>query len=344
MKKKESMRISPTSKPQIFITMGDPSGIGPEVIMRSMASPQVKGLAVFVVIGDSGVMERAAEGVYDGKIKVFHAESAPEEVSLVEEAVNIIDPAAPLENASPGEPTEAGARKTLDSLSSAVALMRESGNETPKALVTAPLSKENIAEIQPGFIGHTEYLQEAYSAELVTMVLVGETLRVVPVTRHIPLKEVAASLSKDLIVRTLGQVIQARAIICGKEDPKIGVAALNPHCGEGGKIGTEEIDIIAPAVEEAKSLYQDIHGPVSADVIFYRAMKGDVDIVVSMYHDQCLSPFKMVDFDNGVNMTLGLKHVRTSPDHGTAFDIAGKGIASSGSMEQAIKLAARAIC
>jgi len=320
--------------------MGDPSGIGPEVIMKSMASPEVKGLAIFIVIGDVAVIKRAAARVYDGKITV-HAPGR--EIILQDDSVNVVDPSAALEGTKPGKPTKDGAIKALECLDVAVDLMRSSPDDGLKALVTAPVSKEMIASVSPGFIGHTEYLQKAYSAKLVTMVLTGKTLSVVPVTRHIPLKDVSLHLTMELIKKTLAQVVENREIICGKKDACIGVSALNPHCGEGGKIGTEEIEIIAPTVEKAKELYSNIVGPMSADVIFYKALKKDVDIVVSMYHDQCLSPFKMVDFDSGVNMTLGLGHVRTSPDHGTAFDIAGKGIASSESMEHAIKLAARAI-
>ena len=324
--------------------MGDPSGIGPEVIMKSMASPAVKGLAVFVIVGDAGVLEKASVRARGNKLAVHQLEGGPEEIVLDEELVNIVAPGAPLKDAGPGNPTDEGSGKALECLDAAVRLMREASEESiPKAMVTAPLSKERIARVHPGFTGHTEYLQEAYSSKLVTMVMVGETLCVAPVTRHIPLKDVASNLTTDLIEGTLAQVSEGRALICGKKDALIGVCALNPHCGEGGKIGREEIDIIRPAVERSKDLYGNIEGPVSADVIFYKAMKKEIDIVVCMYHDQGLSPFKMVDFDNGVNMTLGLGHVRTSPDHGTAFDIAGKGVASSESMEQAIKLAIRAL-
>jgi 4-hydroxythreonine-4-phosphate dehydrogenase len=178
---------------------------------------------------------------------------------------------------------------------------------------------------------------------MTTMALIGNTLCVIPVTRHIPIKDVAKALSINLIYMTLEQVIGERLLISGKRDPKIGVCGLNPHCGEGGKIGCEEIDVIIPAIEKAKNLYPNIAGPLAADVAFYKAIKKEVDIVVSMYHDQGLGPFKTVDFDNGVNMTLGLGHVRTSPDHGTAFDIAGRGIASAESMKNAIRLAVRAL-
>ncbi len=337
------MLISPTSKPLIFITMGDPSGIGPEVIMKSMASPDVRGLAIFVVVGDAGVMERAAGPDLRGKFVVHSGPETAGEITLEDDRVNVVEAGPPLKGVEPGRPTDDGAGMALECLARAVRLMRGSAEEAPKALVTAPVSKERVARICEGFIGHTEYLQEAFSSKMVTMALVGDKLRVVPVTRHIPLKDVSAALTVDLISGTLGQVIDNRVRICGIDDARIGVCALNPHCGEGGRIGREEIDIIAPAVEKAKKNYANIAGPVSADVVFYKAIKNDIDIVVSMYHDQCLAPFKMVDFDNGVNMTLGLDYVRTSPDHGTAFDIAGKGIASSRSMEQAIKLAVRAV-
>jgi len=321
--------------------MGDPSGIGPEVIMRSMASASMRGLAIFCVFGDAAVMSAAARAA-DVSCVVAHSASDGE-IRLSEDAVNIIDPSQPLEGVKAGRPTPEGSRKALDCLASAVESMRDGGEGTPRALVTAPLSKEHCAAVHPGFVGHTEYLQQAYEAELVSMVLTGRTMCVVPVTRHIPLRDVAETLTTDLVFRTLVQVAEGRVLVCGKSDARIGVAALNPHCGEGGKIGREEIEIIAPAVLKAKDVYANIEGPLSADVIFYKAMRKEIDIVAAMYHDQALAPFKMLDFEHGVNMTLGLGHVRTSPDHGTAFDIAGKGIASPVSMEEAIKLAVRAI-
>lgn len=338
------MRISPTSKPQLFITMGDPSGIGPEVIAKSMASLKEEGLAIFAIIADAEVMEEAASSVYDGKIFIHYLKEEDKEILLKEDALNIIDPSSSLKRTQLGTPTDEGSKKALECLRVAINLMQSSKEKhAKKALVTAPLSKERIARIQPGFIGHTEYLQEAYSKKMVTMVMVGEKFSVSPVTRHIPLKDVAKSLTRKLIEGTLLQVIDSRKVISGKKDPKIGVCALNPHSGEGGKIGTEEIDIISPSVKKMKKLYKNIEGPISADVVFYKALKKEIDIAIAMYHDQGLAPFKMVDFDRGVNMTLGLDHVRTSPDHGTAFDIAGKGVASASSMIQAIKLALRAI-
>ncbi|MFH1877801.1 MAG: 4-hydroxythreonine-4-phosphate dehydrogenase PdxA [Candidatus Omnitrophota bacterium] len=338
------IRTSNRKKPLIFITMGDPSGIGPEVIVKSLARPEIKDLAVFAVVADSGVIERSISAITPGLPFIKHrADIRGNDVLLDEGAVNIIDPGPVLTGISFGVPGDAGSEKALVCLDAAVDMIRNYSPDVLKALVTAPLNKEMTARVSPGFIGHTEYLQQAYSSPRVTMVMAGRHMSVVPVTRHIPLRDVAAQLTAELLEGTIAQVIENRALISGKDDAVIGVSALNPHGGEGGKIGREEIDIIAPVVRKMKKIYADIDGPVPADVIFYKAFKKKVDIVVAMYHDQCLSPFKMVDFDTGVNMTLGLGHVRTSPDHGTAYDIAGKGKASPESMEQAIRAAVRAV-
>lgn len=328
-------------KPYIFLTMGDPFGIGPEVIMKALASPEIRQLAVFIIIGDTRVMKKACDfALIDRKnLVAIRLEDAGK--FLDDKKLNLIDPGESLKKIEPSECDIAGSKKALECLSLAVKLMRNYFEGVSKALVTAPLSKERVARISPGFTGHTEYLQKEYCSGQVTMVLVGKTFSVVPVTRHIPLKHVASNLTEDLILNTLNQVSKNRALICGKKDVRIGVCALNPHCGEGGNIGTEELDLISPAVEKAKKCYGNIMGPVSADTVFYKAFKKEIDIVVSMYHDQALAPFKMIEFNSGVNMTLGLGHVRTSPDHGTAFDIAGKGIADPKSMKEAISLAVR---
>ncbi|MGD2278602.1 MAG: 4-hydroxythreonine-4-phosphate dehydrogenase PdxA, partial [Candidatus Omnitrophota bacterium] len=298
------MRISRTNKPQIFITMGDPAGIGPEVIMKSMASPEIRGLAIFAIIGDKGVMEEAARAFFPEDL-VFH-EYGPGEgaITLNEDKVNILDPGPALAETRPGEPTEEGARKTLECIAVAAGIMKDGENKAPKAMVTAPVNKEAIAGVHEGFIGHTEYLQEASSSKLVTMVMLGDNLCVAPVTRHIPLSEVSSALKPGLLEDTLMQVVANRGQLSESEPVRIGVCGLNPHCGENGKIGTEEIEIIRPAVEKAKKTYEHIEGPVSADVLFYKALKKKVDVVISMYHDQGLAPFKMVDFDSGINMTL----------------------------------------
>lgn len=329
-----------TNKPIVYITMGDPAGIGPEIIMNSMASPELEGLAIFVIIGDAHVLKDFTKGE---NIPVYSMDEARSGKLAREGGIKILDPSPALSDVVMGKPAKEGSKKALICLDAAVELMQSKEYDCASALVTAPVSKEGMAEVHKGFIGHTEYLQEAFGVSRVTMVMVGKTFTVVPVTRHIPLKNVAKELSAELLVETLKQVVEDRFIISGKKDPKIGVSALNPHSGEGGKMGTEEGDIIDPAVDEVKKIYSNVEGPISADVVFYQALKGKVDIVIGMYHDQCLAPFKMIDFDLGVNTTLGLGRVRTSPDHGTAFDIAGKGIASPDSIKEAIKLALRAV-
>jgi 4-hydroxythreonine-4-phosphate dehydrogenase len=320
--------------------MGDPAGIGPEIIARSMASSEVEGLAIFVILGDERVMRKAFTG--SGTRVAYHPYGV-ESVTLDVNSVNVVDPSPLLADNVPGVGSEAGARKALAAIDAAVSIMLSMGGPERSAVVTAPVSKGAIASIKPGFIGHTEYLADALGARKITMLLTGEKLKVAPVTRHIPLKEVPRRLNTKDIIDTILQIAENSRVICGKDNIRIGVCGLNPHCGENGKMGMEEIDMIAPAVSSARERYPDVEGPVPADVAFYKAITGKYDVVVGMYHDQCLAPFKMVDFDAGVNMTLGLKYVRTSPDHGTAFDIAGKGAASPGSMIAAVKLAARAL-
>lgn len=334
-------RVKNTHRPQVFITMGDPSGVGPEIIAKALSNPSFREEAVFTCLADADIMQ-SAFSQFAGGMKINELSSS-DEISLDEDAVNIFDPCPLLEGHTSGKPTTRGAKKALRCLEEAVEIMRTSPQEVPKALVTAPVSKEKIAEVHSGFIGHTEFLQEAYGASLVTMVFVGEHLCVIPVTRHLPLAEVASSLNEDLIRETLLQVADKRSLMTDKKDPLILVTALNPHAGEGGRMGTEEGTIIEPAIKKAKKTYSNIEGPIPADVAFYKAYNKKADIVVSMYHDQCLTAFKMLDFTSGVNMTLGLDHIRTSPDHGTAFDIAGKGIADPGSMESAIRLAVSAL-
>ena len=334
------MLTSPINRPELIITMGDPFGIGPEVIMKALSKIDLEE-CICLLVGDEKVLRQNNDKFFGEEI--FLLESY-DKLCKADGSLFILDPGPPLENVQPQVPTREGIEKTLKSLDYAIKLMRnEKFLNIPKAIITAPLNKEQISNISPGFIGHTEYLQEAYGVNHVTMVLSGKTLNVVPVTRHIPISAVSKKLTKELLENTLKHVIENRKTISGKVDAKIGVCALNPHAGEGGKIGKEEIDIIIPVVEKFKSKYENISGPLPADVVFYKAMKGNFDIIVAMYHDQGLGPFKMIDFDNGVNLTLGLGQIRTSPDHGTAYDIAGKGIASSGSMEFAINLAKRAI-
>lgn len=319
-----------TIAPKIVITMGDPSGIGPEIIAKSVKRFLAEGDVSFAIVGDRDVLSCAFR------------EYCPEALFEDKSRVNFVDPGGLLCGDACSGPGDEGALKALASIEKAIEMMSSDGSAGLKAMVTGPVSKENIAHVHKGFIGHTEFLQEAFGADFVTMAFVGEHLRVVPVTRHIALKDVARRLTKELIFKTIRQVINERNIMSDVPDPAIIVTALNPHAGEGGRMGNEEKDIILPAIKLALEIYPFIEGPVPSDVAFHKALTRPGCIVVAMYHDQCLGPFKMLDFSNGVNLTLGLGIVRTSPDHGTAFDIAGKGIADPESMSCAIKLAIKA--
>ena len=209
------------------------------------------------------------------------------------------------------------------------------------ALVTAPVNKSAINKSGIPFKGHTEYLANCTRAKKIAMMFCKDSFRVTIVTRHVALKKVPRLITRAMVRDAIVLTGEALKKYFNIRSPKIGVCGLNPHCGEGGLMGTEEKDVIWPAIKSARTRTLRVSGPFSADVIFYQALRGGFDAVISMYHDQGLAPFKMIAFDSGVNVTLGLPFVRTSPDHGTAYDIAGKGIADPTSMKQAIKLAVR---
>jgi 4-hydroxythreonine-4-phosphate dehydrogenase len=226
----------------------------------------------------------------------------------------------------------------FDAIQQAVQILKA---DKADALVTAPVNKALIHNSGISFQGHTEYLAKVTNTEKFAMMLCGGPLKVTTVTRHIPLKKVADAISQEKIIEAVMLTHGALRTFFGIKRPRIGISALNPHCGESGNIGTEEKDIIEPAIIKIKKIVADINGPISGDVIFYMAYNGRLDAIISMYHDQGLGPLKMIAFEKGVNITLGLPFIRTSPDHGTAYDIAGKGIANPESMKEAIKLAAK---
>ena len=209
------------------------------------------------------------------------------------------------------------------------------------ALVTAPVNKSAINKSGILFKGHTEYLASRTCTKKIAMMFCKDSFRVTIVTRHIAIKKVSRLITRAMVKDAIMLTGEALKKYFNIRSPRIGVCGLNPHCGEDGLMGTEEKDIISPAIKSARSGTLRVSGPLPADVIFHQALKGKFDAVISMYHDQGLAPFKMIAFDSGVNVTLGLPFVRTSPDHGTAYDIAGKGIADPTSMKQAIKLAVK---
>ena len=238
----------------------------------------------------------------------------------------------------PGEPDRASAQGALDALERAVAMVRSGACS---GLVTGPVAKSAIAQIDPSFVGQTEYLADAcgMAREDAVMMLAGPSLKTVPMTVHCALADVPGRLSQDLIVQRSRIVNQALRSDYGMDAPRIAIAGLNPHAGEDGRMGREEIEVIAPAIATLREQGIDATGPHPADTLFAPHKRGSYDVAIAMYHDQALVPIKALDFDEGVNVTLGLPIVRTSPDHGTAFDIAGKGIARPDAMIAAIRMA-----
>ncbi len=238
---------------------------------------------------------------------------------------------------TPGQPTKASARAALDALEESVVLLQKREID---AVVTAPVGKEGLHELGFHFPGQTEFYADRLACENHAMCLTGKNLTVALVTIHVPLADVPELISQEEIIR-VGKLLADFCKQRGKKNPRVAVCGLNPHAGEGGAFGSEDLEIVQPAVEQLQTTRQDavFSGPHPPDTIFRPAADGEYDAVLCMYHDQGLIPLKLLDFDNGVNVTLGLPMPRTSPDHGTAYDIAGTGTASGSSMIHAIQLA-----
>ncbi len=325
-----------TTLPVIAVTMGDPSGIGPEIIARAVSLPGVSHLCRPLVLGDAGAMARAIAVTGTSlSLKPVSADALPEHFPV--DTLHVL----PLSHLSPAEmsfgtPTLAGGRAVYSYITEAVRLC-QSG--IAAAMATAPISKEVLNRAGYRYPGHTELLAELTGTRDVVMMLAGERLRVSLVTIHEALRDVPELLTIERVLATI-RITRDDLARYYKPDPRLAVLALNPHCGEGGLFGDEEARIIAPAVAAARQEGIDAVGPLSADTLFHFAVRGDYDGVVCMYHDQGLIPLKLLHFDDGVNVTLGLPIIRTSVDHGTAYDLAGTGRASAESMKAAIVMAA----
>ncbi len=319
----------------LAVSIGDPAGIGPEIIVRSWARRRESGFAPFFVVGGERVLGEAAErmGVACPTIGI----GTPGEAGGVFDGALPVLCCADVEYV-PGQPDERGAALALQSLAEATrcALLNEAA-----AIVTAPVGKAQLARVGFEYPGQTEFLAEAcgLSADQAVMMLAGPSLRTVPVTVHCALSEVSGRLTTGLIVDRARITADALREDFGIATPRIAIAGLNPHAGEGGRFGNEERDIIAPAVELLATMGIAATGPHPADALFTPRARKTYDVALAMYHDQALVPLKALDFDEGVNVTLGLPIVRTSPDHGTAFDIAGKGLADPGAMIAALEMA-----
>lgn len=328
------------SKPIIAVTMGDPAGIGPEIILKALADPIIKRVSRPLILGDWGVLQRVRSGKRAMPRLVCWKPGQPL-LSLLDDpkayAVCSLSSLTPKES-RPGVSSKAGGRSVYSYIRVAAKLAL---SKVADAVATAPISKSNLIEAGYNYPGHTELLAELSGAEQCRMMLIGAKLRVVPVTGHIRFTEVARSLKPENIQTTLELTQRALQNFFRIKRPRIAVAALNPHGGEEGIFGDEEIKIIAPAVKAARRKGISVHGPLPADSLFHRAARGDYDAVVCMYHDQGLIPLKLHHFFGGVALTLGPPFIRTSVDHGTAYDIAGKGKADETSMKAAILLAAQ---
>lgn len=313
--------------------MGDVTGIGPEVALKAIAAEPADGTR-YLLIGDAGQVRRINEQL--SLHLPLHSYEGSEQASRVC-LVNPLSEPLPLEMPS-GSSVAANA---------AVAWLADGAKRCLRheldALVTAPVSKEAIVRAGHAFIGQTEFFAQLAGTDRFAMMLLGQDergrwLRVALATTHVQLKCVADHLSPAKIELVIELAVQACRDL-GLPRGRVGVCGLNPHAGEGGEFGDEEQTIIAPAIQVAQHRHLDVVGPLSADTLFHRALHGAYDAVVAMYHDQGLAPLKLVAFDTGVNWTLGLPFIRTSPDHGTAYDIAGQGVANPSSMIAAIRLA-----
>jgi 4-hydroxythreonine-4-phosphate dehydrogenase len=303
---------------KLGITMGDPRGIGPEIIIRALKESPTLKQAEVRLYGDSQIFSHLPPlGASGRSPELIPVTRGPAELSWTDE--------------------ECGHASIL-CLEAAV---RDAMDHKIDALVTAPICKAHLQKAGYDYPGHTEFLAERTQSQKFVMMMASPTLKVILVTIHLPLQEVPHRLSEEKIVDTVRITFDSLKDYWGLRHPRVAVCGLNPHAGEEGILGREEITIIGPALEKLRAQGYELDGPVVPDAVFHQAYEGKYDAVVCMYHDQGLIPFKMLHFRDGVNVTLGLPIIRTSPDHGVAFDIVGKGLADPSSMLAAIELAYR---
>jgi len=325
------------ARPRVAITMGDPCGVGPEIIAKALSSREIHEHCQPVVIGEMKALERAARQI--GVASTVHCIEALESIEGLSNpgSICVLNPSSlSLKDIAYGQPSPVACKAVTQYIEEAVrlALARQ-----VDAICTCPIHKANLQKHGFSFPGHTEFLQELTQAKEVVMMLVGPRLRVSLVTIHHPLADVPGILTEESIYRTIAITGEALLNDFGLEYARIGVAGLNPHAGEQGHFGTEERDLIQPAVRGFRKGPYRVEGPFPPDTLFHRAYEGEFDAVIAMYHDQGLIPIKLVHFHEAVNVTLGLPILRTSVDHGTAYDIAGTGKAHHGSLDAALRLA-----
>lgn len=326
-------------RPLIGITMGDPAGIGPEVIVKAVSGKALRKVCRPIVIGSLPVMERTIKAL-KLKLKAVRVDGH-EKMPMREGTVAVLDPLeTPLGKFTPGVAAVETGAASVTFIKKGVELAQIGCID---GIVTAPINKEAINMAGCHYPGHTELLADLTQAKESGMMIVGGPLRIMFVTTHVAIKDLSSLLTQEKIEKGIRLAHLALTQLYGIKKPKIGVAALNPHAGEHGLFGDEEARVILPAARAAQAQGILATDPLPSDTLFGKAAKGQYDGIVAMYHDQGLIPLKLVAFGTCVNLTVGLPIIRTSVDHGTAFDIVGKGIADPGSLIEAVKLAAKLV-
>lgn len=323
--------------PVIGITMGDPAGVGPEITTLALSNPETYKLCCPIVLGDIHILKKACQ-LLKKKLRPNKIDS-PKDACFKRGEPDIISLSnINADRLTPGLPTSENGKAMLSYINKSIELAMDKQID---GIVTAPITKTALKMAGSKFHGHTELLAKATNTSNFNMMFVGKKLKIVLVTIHIPLSEVSKNITTNNIFQTIETTTLSLKNNFGINNPVLAVAGLNPHAGENSMFGDEEYVIISPAIKMAKKAGFNVSGPIPPDTLFYDALKNNkYDCIICMYHDQGLIPFKMLHFDDGINTTIGLPIIRTSCDHGTAYDIAWKGIASHKSLMEAIKSAA----
>ena len=317
---------------RIGITQGDINGVGLEIIVKALENSDILELFTPVVIGSRDLLEKTARNL---RVEDFDINPIADADDIEDGRINVYDISEGADRQTPGVASREGGKAAVAALEAAARLMNTGAFDL---LVTAPIDKHTVQGDGFRFPGHTEYLEEKFAVEggKALMILAYDNLRVSLVTTHLPMADVPAHITKERVMEAIKDFNRALKMDFGCERPRIAVLSFNPHCGDNGTIGKEELDVIIPALEECKKEGIIALGPVAADGLFGSGGYRNFDGVLAMYHDQGLAPFKALVGSSGINFTAGLNIVRTSPDHGTAYDIAGKGVADETSMRQAL--------
>ncbi|MBK8292204.1 MAG: 4-hydroxythreonine-4-phosphate dehydrogenase PdxA [Flammeovirgaceae bacterium] len=331
------MQTHPSDKPRIGITLGDLNGIGPEVVIKALADHRLHNLMTPVIYGSTKALSFYRKLM---NLEEFNYNVVKTKGQFFPKAINVVNCWEDMIEINPGQPSRQTAKAALLSLKKAVEEVKEGLID---GFVTGPIDKNTIHGEEFPFQGHTEYLTQEFNAGESLMLMVGQDLKVGLVTEHIPVKEISSFITRERVelkIRLLELTLKKDFLI---SKPKIAVLGLNPHAGDEGLLGNEENEVIKPVIQDLKTKGKLIFGPFPADGFFASGQHSKYDGIIAMYHDQGLVAFKTLSFESGINYTAGLPHVRTSPDHGTAYNLAGKNLASESSMRQAMYVACEII-